>query len=55
MEAMYRLGKVTSKYIILEMLAYSYFKSKAYSIMPSISRNLRNVLPFDKMEWESIN
>ena len=43
MEAKYRLGRVVSKYIILEILAYSQPKALAIKELPLVSKNLRNL------------
>jgi hypothetical protein len=43
-KAKYRLGKVTNKYLILDILSYSFWKQSTFIYLLKTSRNLRQLL-----------
>jgi hypothetical protein len=44
MQAVYRLGKITSKYIILDILGHSYHREEAGKLLMATSSTLRRLL-----------
>ena len=43
-KAKFRLGKVTNKYLILEILSYSFWKQRTFIYLLYTSRSLRELL-----------
>jgi hypothetical protein len=42
--AKYRLGKITNKYLILDVIFYAFYRSKGFTYIHQASRSLRRLL-----------
>lgn len=43
-KAKYRLGRITNKYLILDIIFYSLFKQRGFAYLNQISKSLRKLL-----------